>query len=178
MSAEGEIRIEVTRDKRDYISAVWANYLNSGGVWWVFGGAIVFGAAIFAIEVFSGAYQPWIAGTLAALGYALAMIVLNAIMLTLAARQSWRQPGAFDVTTFIFTPDALDVQSEVGSGRTQWVVWRRAFENSRVLAIRHQINIVQFLPKRQIPPETLPRLRELLRTALGGRVAFAPDGKS
>lgn len=175
MSAEEEIRIEVTRDKRDYFSAIWANYLYGGGIWWAVGGALVFFLVILALAISDGDPRPWAAGGAAAFIFIVVIVPLNALIIYLTAARSASQPGALDPISYVFTAEAIEVKSAIGSGVTKWLAWRRAFETSRVLVIRHHVNIMQFLPTRQIPTETLSRLRKLLRRALAGRVSFRQE---
>jgi hypothetical protein len=174
---EGAIRVEITRDKRDYRSAIRANYLHGGGVWWSAGVAAVFFVVFTWIEIADGAPLTYglVKGALIAILFLAFVTPLNAILLWVTAANSVRQPGWDDPITYTFTPEALEVESSIGAGVTKWAAYKCAFENGRVLVIRHHVNIMQFLPKRQVPTETLSRLRTLLRTALKGRVSFQKE---
>ena len=175
MSDGGEIRIEVTRNRADFVSAVWANFWQSGAWLWIVAGAAALGLAIGVLAHNQGDADALSDGVQVGSIFGAVTIPAYALLITLTAWRSWRQPGALDPVAYTFTPDTLEVKTPVGGGATRWLVWNRAFENGRVLIIRHRLNLMHFLPKRQIPAETLARLKALLRIVLDGRVAFKSE---
>ncbi|MBY0564803.1 MAG: YcxB family protein [Hyphomonadaceae bacterium] len=100
------------------------------------------------------------------------MFVLNVIAIFFAAASGTKLPGALGPIFYTISDEALEVKSSVGSGTNQWINWRGAFENDRVMVIRHRANLMHILPKRQLSPEQQDRIRALLRRVLAGRVAL------
>lgn len=169
MSAE-PIRFEVTRNAADFRSAVWLNYWHGGGWAWMVGVS-----ALGAVTNYFLA-QPWedplieAAVTAAVVGGLI--FVLNVIAIFFAAASGAKLPGAFEPVSYALSDEALEVKSSVGSGTTQWINWRKAFENDRLIVIRHRVNLMHILPKRQLSAEQQQKIRDLLRRVLAGRVAL------
>jgi hypothetical protein len=175
VSGSDEIRVEITRNRADYLSAVWANFWQSGAWLWIAGGAVALGVAIGALSYSQGNPDAVPEGLHVTAVFAAVTIPAYALLLSLTAWRSWRQPGALEPVAYTFTRESIEVKTKVGASTTQWPVWSRAFENGRILVIRHRLNLMHFLPKRQIPAETLTRLKALLRIVLDGRVAFKSE---
>lgn len=173
--SEEAIRIEVTRDRGDYLSAVWTNFWRSGAWLWLVGGGAALGAAIAALAARDGDPDALSSGVQTAAIFLVVTIPAYSLLMVSTAWRAWRQPGAMEPLTYTFTSSGIEVQSRIGSSTSQWLVWRRAFENARVLIIRHRLNLMQVLPKRQIPADAMARLKALLRTVLDGRVAFKSE---
>jgi hypothetical protein len=172
VTEEEGIRVEVTRDKGDYISGVFANLMASGGL---LTPAIIAIALVFLLLLESalegGDLSVSFAVFMGVIVFA-AVFFFSCASVMFAAWRSWKAPDALRPLIYVFTRDQLSVKSDLGGSETKWELWKDAFENDRVLIVRHRLNIIHILPKRQIAAETLARLKALLRDVLGGRVRF------
>lgn len=164
------IHFEVTRTAADFRSAVWLNYWHGGGWGWLVGMGVLGAVASYLLA------KPWEDPLIeAAITAALIMgiiFVCHVIAIFFAAASGAKLPGALEPVAYVLTDDALEVKSSVGSGVTQWVNWRKAFENDRLIVIRHRVNLMHILPKRQLSAEQQNEIRALLLRVLGGRVSF------
>ncbi len=169
MSAES-IQVEVTRDARDYRSAIWLNYWHGGGWLWMVAMGLI-GAVVSCLLA-----EPWESPVVEAAitaGLVLgAMFIAHAITILLTAAGAMKLPGAREPVRYAFSEESLGVSSNVGHGTTNWVNWRKAFENRRVIVVRHRVNLMHILPKRQLSAKQQEQIRALLRRVLAGRVAF------
>ncbi|WP_395647779.1 YcxB family protein [Terricaulis sp.] len=171
------ISVTVTRDRRDYVSALWANYFICGGWYWAAGASLfvgVFGIFIAAIEHHLDTPSIGSAFIIFA-GTFLLVLLLQGVVIGMAAGRSMRAVSGAGPITYVFSPDVLEVHTPAGEGKTKWEIWRSAFETKRVIGIRHELNMLHIVPKRDIPAPTLFALKALLRKALKGKVTFKAE---
>lgn len=173
MSAEDAITVEVTRTQRDYFEGVMANLIS-----WPWGFLRLFIPPLIGMTAIymTSDYLPlgerlnetFGLGSIL-LGF---MFLLTALIVGWSAWRAWSAPGALDRITYTFTPEGFGVKTAMGEGQTKWAIWKRASETQSVILIRHQLNMMHILPKRDIDPATLTKLKALLRRVLKGRVQF------
>jgi len=178
MSGEA-IHIEITRDRRDYVSAAFANLFTGPSLLL----AVAAGIVLMALIETAGALLVVKSVTLtSALGAGLLFMLFLAVVCFgvtwLSAFASWRLPGALSPIAYTFTPDAIEVRASAGESKLNWSNWRSAFENQRVLIIRHQLGHIYILPRRQIDVDAQARLKALLRAVLGARARFRATGEA
>ena len=62
----------------------------------------------------------------------------------------------------------MRVRSTVGSGEIGWVSFSGAFEDTKLFLLRQHPGMLQIIPKRDVQPEMLQRLRQLARDHVKG----------
>jgi hypothetical protein len=169
-----EIRIEIVRDKSDFLSASWLNFWRTGK--WIFP------VAIALIGFVWGFFESVEHGTIGALGggAATALVCLAVIAFLYSAQMSalashnYNLPGARDQVTYVFSAASLAAAASVGNTTINWSAFKSAYENRRVLVLQSASGIHVF-PKRQIPRQSLRDLKSLLRGVLRGNVSFVGE---
>lgn len=167
------VSVEVTRTKADYFEAVMANAVQSrGSLLSLLIPPFIVVAAVLATRDYlpfgERLNQAFGFGALIA-GFTLALF---AGLILWSSWRSWGSPGALDRIKYTFTDDALAIEAKMGAGESKWAIWKRAFETQNLILIRHQLNMIHILPKRDIDAATQERLKALLRRVLEGRVQF------
>jgi hypothetical protein len=84
------------------------------------------------------------------------------------ARNGWRSPGAFEPISYAFDDASVRIQSASGSGEVVWAVFNGAFEDAKLFLLRQHPGLLQIIPKRGLPADVLPRLRQLVRAHVVG----------
>lgn len=103
-------------------------------------------------------------------GVALVVVLaLVAVLYLLIAALSWRAPGYLAPISYVFSSDGVRGQTQATSTETAWIAYRRAFETRSLLILSQAAGIVQIIPKRDLPSQTLNAVRRLLREHLGRR---------
>ena len=158
------VQIEVQRTKADYSSAVWLNYWRGSGFLVQATLALAVGAWGFFETVNEGLASAIGAGVVAA-------AFVYGVMLFITSSMAWGNmphivsaPGAMDPAEYVFSSKTIETKTRLGTSSVSWEVCKGWLENGRVILIRHHGNRFQVLPKRQIGPDVLVRLRSLLRS--------------
>ena len=85
-------------------------------------------------------------------------------------QEAHKKTGA---TSYTFSRDGFDYQSSVSQSHTSWSAVDRAAETRRSFLLIYANTCFLIIPKRCVPEERLPELRNLMRTSLGSRARLA-----
>ena len=146
-----EIRIDVRRTRTDIWKGITANLLRSASSYVSSVAAILFltGLAIF-VNIDEGVEPAIIAGSVVFVGMIALYALIYAFCIFLAVRKTVKLPGAFESVGYTFSPEGLGAVATSGQGRSSWDMWPLAFETKSLFVIRHQLNLIQIIPKREL----------------------------
>lgn len=158
------VQVEVVRTRSDILKGIAANVLRSPAAFASYlGGALV--VAVIAVVVNTDETMEAMigAGLVAFVGMLFVYLVIQAICVPLAARKSWSSPGMLEPVKFTFSDEGLGVESNVGHGTTSWIIWKGAFETNSLIVIRHQMNLLHIVPKRDLSANAIAGIRSILK---------------
>lgn len=159
-----EVRVEVRRTRGDIFRGILANSLHSlGALAWFVGGSFVVAVIAALANSARPAPEMLFVGATAFVVMLLVYAVVLLFSIWLAARQTWRASGALDTIRYTFSDQGLAIEAVNGRGLSHWHAFKRAFETKSLLLIRHHVNMVHILPKRDMGADTLERIRAVLR---------------
>jgi len=158
-----EVRVEVRRTRGDIFKGILANSLHSPSTLaWCVIGALIVAAIAITVNGDEGLTVMLMAGAIVFAGMLLVHAVVLLFCIWLAALQTWRARGALDTIRYTFSDQGLAIEAASGHGLSHWDTFKRAFETRSLLVIRHQMNLVHILPKRDLAADALQRVRAVL----------------
>lgn len=161
------IHLTVRRTKADYFWGVMVSALRNARMWLLYAAGAIFVAAI--AVVMNSDNPLWVRAVMAVGTFTLMMLfyaLFYVICVVFAATKNWKLPGAFSEIAFDLSDEGIAVSSDTGSGVSKWIVWKSSFETKRLIIIRHQTGLIQIIPKRDLTPTTLERVRAMLAAHL------------
>ncbi len=169
-----EVSFEVTRTRADVFKALVWNMLRSPGalLWFAAGSLFVAGIAVVVNDDESSSARAIIFGA----AFLTMVVVYAVIMLAciyFAARKSWTAPGGLAPIEFNLSPAGLAASTETAHGQSGWANWKSAFETNSLIVTRHHLGLLQIIPKRNLPPDVIARIRDVLRMNIKGQVRLA-----
>ena len=163
------VEFRVVRTKQDYMGAVTLHALRSP---WTLRQLFASPIVVAIIPFIFAADEPLNARIVLSLtfffGGLLLLIFALAPCYYWAARSGWRSPGALEPIDYSFDAGGMRVKSAVGSGEIAWISFNGAFEDAKLFLLRQHPGMLQIIPKRDVHPETLTRLRDLTREHVKG----------
>ncbi len=158
-----ELRFEVRRSRADIWNGITANLLRapSSYISSAIAILIVSGIAVF-VNLDEGLKTAALAGALVIGGMAVLYALIYAFCIYLAVRKTLKLPGALDPVSYVLSPDGLSAAAKSGQGQSAWELWPVAFETKSIFVIRHQLNLIQIIPKRDLAADTVADIRALL----------------
>lgn len=173
--SEGDFSFMVTRTKADYFWAIMVSSLRTPIIP-IFLAIALTGTLIFSAlsEGALGMDQIVTAGLVYSLIVALYYISLLA-MVWYVAQKNWNAPGALSPLSYVFTPAGVEVAYAMGRGETAWALWKSALETRNLILVRHGLGLLHIIPKRDLTPSDLSRLRAMLREHLGASARLSRE---
>jgi hypothetical protein len=161
------VAFSVKRSSGDVFWGVLWSALHNVRIWvsYLMGALIV--AGIWFVVHRSG-FSEKLAGAGIAFGLMICLYAgLFVLSVGFATLRSRKMAGASDRIAYEISSEGMKVVTETGRGESKWRVWKSWFETKRLIIIRHQIGLVQIVPKRQISDEQLQRIRRVLVANIG-----------
>ncbi|MES1200720.1 MAG: YcxB family protein [Pseudomonadota bacterium] len=176
MSADlAPISFEVRRSKADFFGAIWANCMNGPRLIFIIAYAAILAAVLFGFETIRHVPFAWLSALAIFVVLIAVFLGAYAAISWFAATKAWSAPGGQGAVLYTLSPDQLAVKSDYGSGDTKWTVWKKAFETKSLIVIRHHMNLMHIIPKRDLTDETRRHVKALLSLVLNGNVKFRPE---
>jgi len=159
-----EVAFEVSRTRDDIVKGIAGNALRSPrSMAWYVGGAAVVATIAVIVSQGDGIAAMLAAGIVAFSGMLLFYSLLFWLTVWMAVRKTERMPGAFEPIKFTLSDAGLRVAATVGEGISLWKLWPFAFETKSVIVVRHELNLIQIIPKRDLASGDVARIRDVLR---------------
>lgn len=170
MTGEERVELTITRTRADYFWGLLFEALNGRFLWL----AILIppvAEGMFAFRSTEGAATAERVQEILTRGGIALLIVLAliALLYLFVAALSWRAPGYLAPIAYVFSPAGVIGRTQVTTTETAWPAYRRAFETRSLLILSQAAGVVQIIPKRDLPSQTLSAVRRLLREHLGRR---------
>lgn len=163
------VEFRVVRTKADYVGAVALHALRSP---WTLRQLLASPIIVAIVPFIFAADEPLnarvvLSVTFFFVGFFLLIVALLPCYYW-AARSGWRSPGALEPIDYSFDAAGMRVRSAAGSGEIAWISFSGAFEDAKLLLLRQHPGMLQIIPKRDVQPEMLARLRQLAREHIKG----------
>jgi hypothetical protein len=157
------LRFEVRRTRADIWNGITANLLRAptSYISSAVGILIVSGIAVF-VNLDEGLAAAALAGAVAVGGMMLLYALMYAFCIYIAVRKTLKLPDALDPVSYVLSPEGLGALAKSGQGQSAWELWPVAFETKSIFVIRHQLNLIQIIPKRYLAPDLVADIRAML----------------
>jgi hypothetical protein len=163
------VEFRVVRTKADYVRAVALHAMLSP---WTLRQFLASPIIVAILPFVFAADEPLDARIILSVTFFFVALLLLIIALApcyyWAARSGWRSPGALQPIDYSFDAAGMRVKSAAGSGEIAWISFNGAFEDARLFLFRQHPGMLQIIPKRDVQPEMLVRLRVLAREHVRG----------